>query len=250
MYRVMYFPSAKASAHDLPAGAADWIMQYPPPPETSRRFHESHAPRRIAHSQQQLESIAAKRPQRGRLLEVGAGRGEFLTLARSDGWEVHGIEPSNAAVSYAKQQYDLELDEGTLEEYDREERFDVVYLSHVFEHVLDASATLSKVGDLLAADGLLVIEVPNQFESWVGRCAGVVGRRRERSIYSIHHTLFFGPRQLEHLLARHGFHVDITTHFACDFDHSPKDQVLGLIDAVGARIASQGRVLYAEATRT
>jgi 2-polyprenyl-3-methyl-5-hydroxy-6-metoxy-1,4-benzoquinol methylase len=250
MYRLLYFANEQSPV-SLEFGALpEWMSEYPQPAVTTRRFHESHAEDRLAHSERQLASIAARKPNRGRMLEIGAGHGEFLALARSVGWQVSGIEPSKTAVAHARLHQNLELVPTTLEAYTTDEQFDVIYLSHVFEHVLEPSAVLATIKRLLAPGGLLALEVPNQFESWVRRLAKVMRMRsgRERTIYSIHHTLFFGPHQLAALLAHHGFRVELTTHFATDFAGTVMRRLLGVVDAAAAAIASQGEVLYAEAT--
>ncbi|MDD2400600.1 MAG: hypothetical protein PHI90_08095 [Clostridia bacterium] len=48
-------------------------------------------------------------PQKGELLEIGAGTGEFLYMAQSAGWNVTGIEPSTPSCSYALEKYKINL---------------------------------------------------------------------------------------------------------------------------------------------
>ncbi len=98
----------------------------------------------------------------GRLLDVGAGIGEFLAEART--WfQVEGTEVSSEAVREARERFGLELRHGALEEVGFEgPGFDVVTLFHVLEHVTSPSATLERCRDLLAPGGLLVVAVPNE----------------------------------------------------------------------------------------
>lgn len=100
--------------------------------------------------------------QKGRLLDVGAGKGEFLAAAKRRGWEVFGIEPSYRFVQYAKEKYDLDIRQVSLEEADfPEDFFDVVTLNMVLEHVDEPHSLLSSIHRILKNDGLFYIEVPN-----------------------------------------------------------------------------------------
>jgi 2-polyprenyl-3-methyl-5-hydroxy-6-metoxy-1,4-benzoquinol methylase len=102
----------------------------------------------------------------GRLLDVGAGIGQFLSLARSY-YEVEGTEVSARAVEIAAERYGLDLHCGELEEIDFGHRhFDVITLFHVLEHVHDPRRLLLKCVDLLTHDGILVIAIPNEMWGW------------------------------------------------------------------------------------
>jgi SAM-dependent methyltransferase len=246
MYRVAYFDEPQPGPE-----APRWVRDYPAPPSATRRHHEHNAPFRAAHQQAQLIAINASRPGRGRMLEIGAGHGEFLHRARGDGWEVQGIEPSLAACRAARERFGLEMHCTTLDRCEADDPFDVVYLSHVFEHFLEPAKALDAIGSLLAPEGLLVIEVPNQFDSWVRRIAGLLRRRRPRprTIYSIHHPLFFGPPQLIRLLEEHGYAVRVATHVSSDYAGGLRRRAMGLVDTAADRIARQGEVIWAMATR-
>lgn len=94
----------------------------------------------------------------GSLLDVGAGTGDFLKVASKSGWKVHGMEPNKKAASLA-------LDKGialknSLEEF-KGERFDVVTLWHVLEHIPNLDETISLLTDLVKPGGTLIIAVPN-----------------------------------------------------------------------------------------
>jgi 2-polyprenyl-3-methyl-5-hydroxy-6-metoxy-1,4-benzoquinol methylase len=102
----------------------------------------------------------------GSLLDVGAGIGQFLAVAREVYSEVHGTEVSSTATQIAKQKYDLDLLQGTIEDLDmRGKVFDNVALFHVLEHVPDPRSVLKTCHSLLSAQGILVIAVPNEVAS-------------------------------------------------------------------------------------
>lgn len=99
---------------------------------------------------------------RGKLLDVGSGKGEFLAAARKRGWEVFGVEPSGNFVRYAKEKYGLDIQNSNLDEASFPEKFfDAVTLNMVLEHIENPHALLSVIHKILKKGGLLYIEVPN-----------------------------------------------------------------------------------------
>ncbi|MEM7186027.1 MAG: class I SAM-dependent methyltransferase [Bacteroidota bacterium] len=117
-----------------------------------------------------------------RLLDIGAGTGDFLKQAKQAGWKVTGVEPSQGARSLAKEK-GLELFE-MLESLPNE-KYEVITLWHVLEHLPDLEASLERIYSLLAPNGHLVIAVPN-FSSW------------DATHYRSHWAAFDVPRHLWH----------------------------------------------------
>jgi 2-polyprenyl-3-methyl-5-hydroxy-6-metoxy-1,4-benzoquinol methylase len=122
---------------------------------------------------------AALPSSRRRILDIGASGGFLLDHFRQHGWEVDGIEPSRAAVRWAKEKLDIEIFCGELLDYPHPKTadplsgsaaqrplFDAIHCSQVFEHVLDPVACIARVADLLAPGGVAFIEVPNDFNAF------------------------------------------------------------------------------------
>ena len=105
---------------------------------------------------------------KGRLLDVGAGIGQFLHFAR-EYFEVAGTEISPVACRIAREKYGVDLYQGTLESLPGGATFDVVTLFHVLEHVPDPRDTLKKCFSLLNPRGVLVVAVPNDVDSILTR---------------------------------------------------------------------------------
>ena len=102
----------------------------------------------------------------GSLLDVGAGIGQFLSLARPYYQDVHGTEVSTTALQVAKQKYGLELFHGTLEGIACcGKTFDNISLFHVLEHVPDPISALRICHSLLSDQGVLIIAVPSEVAS-------------------------------------------------------------------------------------
>jgi SAM-dependent methyltransferase len=109
----------------------------------------------------------------GRCLEVGPGRGVDLLRLRLLGWQAHGLEVDPTAAEQARATSGCEVRVGTLASSDYPARsFDLVYMSHVFEHLPDPVRTLERCLELLAPSGRLVIVYPNPWAltaRWLGR---------------------------------------------------------------------------------
>jgi len=102
-------------------------------------------------------------PSRGRTLcDLGCGDGSHLSGFGKAGFRVVGVEPDPAARKAAEQLADVF--DGTAENLPAEianRRFDVVLLSHVLEHCIDPLKAIANIKSILAPNGMIVIEVPN-----------------------------------------------------------------------------------------
>jgi SAM-dependent methyltransferase len=106
----------------------------------------------------------------GSLLDIGAGIGQFLHRAQPLFTQVAGTEVSESAVRIAREKYGIELYAGQAEELDLPlASFDNITLFHVLEHVPDPVRLIRRCRDLLRAQGVLAIAVPNDVWAWSSR---------------------------------------------------------------------------------
>ena len=94
----------------------------------------------------------------GTLLDIGSGTGDFLKLAKDNGWEAKGVEPNASARNLAKQK-NLEVFE-TIDMLSGQ-TYDVITLWHVLEHLPNLELATQKIAHLLKPGGTLVVAVPN-----------------------------------------------------------------------------------------
>lgn len=138
----------------------------------------------------------------GFLLDVGCGRGFFLKSAADAGFCVRGIDISGAAVAYARSTFGLSVNGDAIETLVAAgDRFDVITLWHVLEHFADPFAVLRQIRELLAEDGVCVIEVPNE-RSLKFRWARV---KWEGGNHPRYHRTFFTSQTLGRALRASGF---------------------------------------------
>ncbi|GCC51054.1 class I SAM-dependent methyltransferase [Chryseotalea sanaruensis] len=96
-------------------------------------------------------------PQKGNLLDIGCGTGDFLQSCLNDNWQCTGVEPGT-------QPRELADAKGirTFERLDQiKEKYQLITMWHVLEHVPNLNETLSSIYNLLDQSGTLLIAVPN-----------------------------------------------------------------------------------------
>jgi 2-polyprenyl-3-methyl-5-hydroxy-6-metoxy-1,4-benzoquinol methylase len=142
-------------------------------------------------------------PPDGSFLEIGCAAGDILERMQRQGYDdVQGIELSLEACQQAWQR-GLKVFHGTLDEYETDQRFDMVFMSHVIEHVLDPVATVEKIASLLKPGGVLYIETPN-----VGSLDARVWRRTWGLLHYPRHLYLFDRSTVRRLLERGGLTVE------------------------------------------
>ncbi|MEO1204293.1 MAG: class I SAM-dependent methyltransferase [Pseudomonadota bacterium] len=99
----------------------------------------------------------------GTLLDIGCGSGGLLHPAREAGWEVRGMELSEQTAKNIRDDQGLDVIVSNFLEYDNPDgdRYDVVVLRHVLEHLPDSKLAMTKIGGLLVDGGLALLEFPN-----------------------------------------------------------------------------------------
>jgi 2-polyprenyl-3-methyl-5-hydroxy-6-metoxy-1,4-benzoquinol methylase len=116
-----------------------------------------------------LALINSQQPKQGRILDIGAGTGDFLAVAKGDGWQTVGVEPSDKARTIALQK-EVSFVENTLGL--ESHSFDVITMWHVLEHVPNLDNQLKELKRLLKPSGTLIVAVPN-FKSFDAKHYGV-----------------------------------------------------------------------------
>ncbi len=184
-----------------------------------------------------LLSLVGAHARGRRLLDVGCGHGLLLDEARKLGFEAVGLELSAAGAAFGRERYGLDVREQTLDELDEDERFDVITLVDVLEHVCDPCATIERCHELLSPEGVMCVVTPDP-ASLTARIAG----RRWWSLVPAHAYLIPRKTLLELLLAR-GLLVAADEPFVRSF--SLAYWLAGLVERAGVLSPFANRALAA-----
>ena len=95
----------------------------------------------------------------GKLLDVGAGGGEFVYISGKLDFDSEGIEPNIGYSEYGQKEYGIALNTGQLS--DVSGQFKIITMFHVLEHIPDPILTFERLWKLIEKDGNIFIEVPN-----------------------------------------------------------------------------------------
>lgn len=173
------------------------------PIEKTVRFFRSFRRKRI-------EGIAKKR----RILDIGCGRGVFLSNMREHGWETFGLELNEETAWNARQALGLDIKTGRL--FDARFQggfFDVITIWHVLEHMPDPALTIKECNRTMKPGGLMVIAVPN-FGSMQAKLSG----RYWFHLDVPYHLYHFNLENLMFLLEKYSFKIVKVRHFSLEFN--------------------------------
>ena len=105
-----------------------------------------------------IKLVESFHPRKGRLLDIGAGTGDFLVMAAKNDWQTTGFEPSEKARGIAKTKGVRFIEQlSDIEDH----AIDVVTMWHVLEHVPDIEAHITELKRIIKPDGVIIIAVPN-----------------------------------------------------------------------------------------
>lgn len=159
--------------------------------------------------------MIARHKSDGNLLDVGAGKGEFLSEAQKAGFRCVGAEPSPRFCEHVTKNFGIEMHCGYLGSLPelKNRRFDVISMLHVLEHVEQPHELLDEIYSNLNPGGLLFIEVPNTdstflkiIDAWY-KLKGLGWSSRLSPFHPPFHKFGYSPRSLRFLLEKHGFKI-------------------------------------------
>jgi SAM-dependent methyltransferase len=148
-----------------------------------------------------VSEVSARLPdKRARILDVGAASGHLLAAFRAAGFEnVAGFDPSPLCSRLALERYGVRIINEPISNIALGgERFELVMLASVLEHLRDVGGAIRGLRDLLAPGGAIWFEVPD-----AARFAEHVHSPFHQ--FSLEHINFFTETSLRRLMRRYGF---------------------------------------------
>jgi len=136
------------------------------------------------------------------ILDIGAGNGFFLEIAKARGWNVFGTELTDQSVLVCEKK-DIQMKKGCLHEVGFDEnQFDVITSFEVIEHINNPTKVVAEMLRILRDNGRVYITTPN-FNS--------ILRYRLKSKYDVieypNHLCYFTKKTLGKLFSDAGFNV-------------------------------------------
>lgn len=136
-----------------------------------------------------------------RVLEIGCGQGKTLEIYKKYGFETHGLEPYGGKIT--EREKSLGIERKAVREARFEDKFDLIVMKEVLEHVPEQEFVLKKCFDWLNIGGSLIITVPNT--------AGILNKIFGKNWYGYdvpRHVINYNSKNLAFFLQKIGFKIE------------------------------------------
>jgi SAM-dependent methyltransferase len=149
------------------------------------------------------------------ILEIGSGFGYFIHYANEIGHHAIGTEVTKQYAELGSESLNgriVYVENDQYSDHFSEKSFDLIYMEHVFEHVLNPDKILQAVRKLLRPGGVFFIAVPN-----MKSVSSAVQGKLWAWAAAPDHLYFYNPTNLQLLLKRYGFQIHEVS--AKDYHH-------------------------------
>lgn len=138
-----------------------------------------------------------------KILDVGAGCGFLLKIAKKRGWEVYGTELTDDAVAHCEAE-GINMRKGNLNGVGFDPNmFDIITSIEVIEHINNPNDLVKEMHQILRPGGKVYMTTPN---------FNAVLRYRLKSKYDVIefplHLCYYTAKTLRNLYTKHGFEVE------------------------------------------
>lgn len=181
--------------------------------QKSKNYQASYTEKEIMHKnlicRLYLHSLDQVMKVKGSILEIGSGEGFMLEAATKHGWDVKGVDYSNASTAKfnpAMLDRITPCDPAKYLDYTKQ-TYSVCMMHNVLEHVIDPRATLRAVKRILVKNGLLMITIPNDF-SRLQQVAFESGRiEKQFWLAPLQHLHYFNTDNIIKFLGEMGYFI-------------------------------------------
>lgn len=186
---------------------ADYHGYVPPASELTKFLVRSNLKRRAALYKRLIGN-------KGDILDVGsADGGHFGALGRYGDWRFVGVEFNDEIAKKGRERgYEIYTD--TIESHDfAGQKFDIIIMNNLIEHVTDPAGTVRKAGYLLKDGGYIVGETPN-----TSSLDFRIFQRYWGGMHTPRHTFIFNPCSLKVLFRQNDLELQ-KINFPLDTSH-------------------------------
>ncbi len=146
----------------------------------------------------------------GKILDVGCATGEFLSIAKKQGWDCYGIDVSKYAVEQARKKFKVNARAGELIGAYEKDFFDVVFMSFIIEHTDNPAEIVKEASKILKKHGIIFISTINE-ESLLNNVADLIYKLSfgliKKPVELLHphqHLTHFSEKDLRKVLVKNG----------------------------------------------
>jgi len=134
------------------------------------------------------------------LLDIGCGNGDFLEYAERNKLKVTGVESADSIRESVRKRTGITIHK-TLDEIEKD-RFDIITLWHVLEHMYTLDDTIIKIKSLLQDDGIIFVALPNR------NSADAVAYNKYWAGWDVpRHIWHFSKNDIHMLCEKHGLNI-------------------------------------------
>jgi len=130
----------------------------------------------------------------GNILDIGCSSGIFLDIAKDRGWKTYGLELNKIEFSVSEGK-GHKVQNKLLENALFDEKFDIISLWDVFEHIKDGSSVLKLMKGLLTNNGVILLQIPNS-----DALAAKIMQKKCNMFDGLEHVNLYGVESLTKLI--------------------------------------------------
>lgn len=136
------------------------------------------------------------------VLDVGSGLGTFSYLAQKAGLDVTCVEMNKEQAEISKNILGLNVYNESLESLSlNSEKFDIIFLNHVIEHVKNPVEFLNMIKlNYMTPQSIILIEVPNEFLSFRKKLYRFLSKGKSNHKRPLQHFSFFNVLSIKNLV--------------------------------------------------
>nr|NGX57099.1 dTDP-3-amino-3,4,6-trideoxy-alpha-D-glucopyranose [Candidatus Anoxychlamydiales bacterium] len=134
------------------------------------------------------QSVMENTSKNSSLLDLACGDGTLLEMMSNHFSSIVGVDGSDKYLNLAKKKISTaKFYNSLIEDFNTDQKFDVVTLLCILEHVIDPISILKKAATFLKEDGIMIVHVPNALATnrVIAKIMGTLNNEYELSPFDI-----------------------------------------------------------------
>ncbi len=151
--------------------------------------------------------VVDKLPAGAKVLDIGAGEGFAMEVARELGYDVYGLELSESAYQQLVHKFGADrIFHTNIEAFEASLQFDLITMFDLIEHPRNPAQVVSKVAQMLRKGGFLMISTPDTGSL----SARLMGKHWVH--YKPEHLFYFNKQNITELLRPYFENIQVHSH--------------------------------------